>query len=158
MPQTCSICIHDDREAIDRALVAGGTLREIAGRYGVSKSALDRHRDHIPPTVAKAREAEEVAEADRLLNVVRHLLGTALTTITQAEKAGELRTKLAAIREARETAKLLLEVYGELQTAPTITIINTPEWVEIRAVIVSALDPYPDARQAVADALGRVAP
>ena len=158
MPQTCSICIHADREAIDRALVAGGTLRKIAEQYSVSSTALHRHKAHIPPAVAKAHEAEEVAEADRLLSAVRDLMVSAIETIDQAEHAGELRTKLAAIREARETAKLLLEVYGELQTAPTITIINTPEWVEIRAVIVSALDPYPDARQAVADALGRVAP
>jgi len=106
--------------------------------------------------VAKAHEAGEVAEADRLLSTVRDLLQAAIGTITQAEHADELRTKLAAIREARETAKLLLEVNGRLQTAPTFNIIMAPEWVEVRTVVLQALSPYPDARLAVAGALEKV--
>jgi hypothetical protein len=156
MPQPCSICIHTDRDTIDRALVSGETLRNIAEQYSVSSTALHRHKAHISTAVAKAHEAGEVAEADRLLSTVRDLLQSAIGTITQAENAGELRTKLAAIREARETAKLLLEVYGELQTAPTFNIIMAPEWVEVRTIVLQALGPYPDARLAVAGALEKV--
>ena len=156
MPPKCTICHHPNHEAIDAAIVSGETLRNIAEQYSVSTTALHRHKAHIPTTVAKAHEAEEVAEADRLLSTVRNLLQSAIGTITQAEDAGELRTKLAAIREARETAKLLLEVHGELQTAPTFNIIMAPEWVEVRTVVLQALGPFPDARLAVAGALERV--
>ena len=43
---TCTICSHDDRAAIEADLAAGGTLREIEERHGVSRSALSRHRRH----------------------------------------------------------------------------------------------------------------
>ena len=156
MAQPCSICHHPDRETIDAAIVGGGALRAIACQYTVGREALRRHKAHIPKAVATAREAEEVAEADRLLAIVHDLMKSAIGTITQAEAGGDLRTKLAAIREARETAKLLLEVYGELQTQPTFNIIMAPEWVEVRTVVLQALGPYPDARLAVAGALERV--
>lgn len=156
MPPKCTICHHPSREAIDAAIVSGETLRDIAQRFAVSRDALYRHKAHIPTAVATAREAGEVAEADRLLLTVRDLLQAAIGTIAQAESGGDLRTKLAAIREARETAKLLLEVYGELQTQPTFNIIMAPEWVEVRTVVLQALTPYPDARLAVAGALEKV--
>jgi hypothetical protein len=156
MPRKCTVCGHAEHEAIGAALVSGESLREISNRFDVSVQALQRHKAHIPTAIATAQEAVEVAEADRLLSTVRDLLQSAIGTITQAEHAGELRTKLAAIREARETAKLLLEVYGELQTAPTFNIIMAPEWVEVRTVVLQALSPFPDARLAVAGALAKV--
>ena len=156
MPRKCTVCIHPDHEAIDAAIVGGESLRTISHQYAVSHHALQRHQSHVPGTVAKAHEAGEVAEADRLLSTVRDLLQAAIGTITQAEHADELRTKLAAIREARETAKLLLEVNGKLQTVPTFNIIMAPEWVEVRTVVLQALGPYPDARLAVAGALEKV--
>ena len=156
MPQRCSVCAHADHEAIDAAIVEGESLRNIAERYAVSTTALHRHKAHLPLTVARAHEAVEVAEADRLLATVRDLMQAAITTITQAEIDGDLRTKLAAIREARETAKLLLEVHGELQTAPTINLVVAPEWVEVRTVVLQALGPYPQARLAVVGALEKV--
>ncbi len=156
MPRKCTICAHPEHEAIGAAIVTGTPYRDIACQYGVGREAVRRHKDHIAPAVAKAHEAGEVAEADRLLSTVRDLLQAAIGTITQAEHADELRTKLAAIREARETAKLLLEVNGRLQTAPTFNIIMAPEWVEVRTVVLQALSPYPDARLAVAGALEKV--
>jgi len=156
MPKKCSICIHAEHEAIDAAILNGEPLRVIAQRFVVSRDALYRHKSHVSATVAKAHEAGEVAEADRLLSTVRDLLQAAIGTIAQAESGGDLRTKLAAIREARETAKLLLEVHGELQTAPTVNLIVAPEWVKLRTVILQTLNPFPDARACLIEAIARV--
>jgi hypothetical protein len=49
MPRRCTICDHTARETIDQELVAGQALRDIAGQYHLSKSALARHKDHHPP-------------------------------------------------------------------------------------------------------------
>jgi hypothetical protein len=46
MPQTCTVCRHAARVAIDATLTQGTPLQIIADRYGVSKSALLRHRQH----------------------------------------------------------------------------------------------------------------
>jgi len=56
--------------------------------------------------------------------------------------AGDENTKLRAVREARETAKLLLEVQGELAANPVvnITLIET-QLNEIRALVLGDLCP-----------------
>ena len=60
---------------------------------------------------------------------------------------------LAAIREARGCIELLGKLAGQLQTAPTINVIMSAEWQELQTLILAALEPYRDARLAVASAL-----
>jgi hypothetical protein len=44
----CTICSHPQREAINHALAAGHSYRDVAGLYAVSKTALHRHwRAHV---------------------------------------------------------------------------------------------------------------
>ena len=43
MGRPCTICRHTHRAAIDGALVAGYSFRDIAAQYGISKTALHRH-------------------------------------------------------------------------------------------------------------------
>jgi hypothetical protein len=100
-----------------------------------------------------AQAAEEVAQADDLLSQVRDLQDKALGILDKAEKAGELRTALGAIREARGNLELLAKLLGELDERPVVNLNVSPEWLELRAVIVGALEPHPDARGAVLRAL-----
>ena len=52
MPRRCTICDHPNHDAIDQALIAGQALRDIAGHYHLSKSALARHKEsHAPPAL-----------------------------------------------------------------------------------------------------------
>ena len=154
MPRRCTVCDHEARASIDAVLISGAALRDIAGRHGVSKSALERHKaGHLPAHLAQAREAEEVARADDLLSQVRYLQDRTLAILTTSEDAGELRTALAAIREARGNLELLAKLLGELDDAPKVNILVSAEWVTIRAAMMEALVPYPEARFAVADAL-----
>ena len=154
MPRTCTVCSHAAREAIDHALVAGESAAQIAGRYRtLHERALRRHRDaHIPESLAKSREAEEVSRADDLLRQLKALQAKTLALLLKAEEAGDLRTALAGIREARGNVELLAKLSGELDERP-VNILLTPEWLEVRAVIVSALEPHPQAWGAVLRAL-----
>src|SRR5690242_4575984 len=78
MPRTCTICRHEQRQAIDEALIAGTAFRNIAERFGTSLAALHRHKqEHLPENLVKAREAREVAQADSLLEQVCHLANEA---------------------------------------------------------------------------------
>jgi hypothetical protein len=57
MPRTCTICIHPARLAIEQRLEAGHALRDVAGQYALSKSALDRHKaSHVPTQFAQDGE------------------------------------------------------------------------------------------------------
>jgi len=155
VPRSCSVCTHPKREEIDRALVDGVSSGMLAGRYRTfGERAVRRHRaNHIPTTLAKAVEAAEVAEAGSLLEQVEDLQQRALAILEKAEDAGELRTALSAIREARGNLELLARLLGELNDNPVINLTISPEWVELRTLIVGALQPHPDALSDVVAAL-----
>jgi hypothetical protein len=154
MPRRCTVCDHETRTSIETALISGAPLRDIAGRHGVSKSALERHKaDHLPAGLAKAREAEEAARADDLLSEVRGLQARTLAILESAEASGEHRTALAAIAEARRNLELLGKLAGELDERPVVNVLVSAEWIVIRTVLLEALSPYPQAGTAVAERL-----
>jgi hypothetical protein len=56
MPRVCSVCTHPARVTIDDVLVTGRSLRTISGQYGLSKSAVDRHKEsHLPTLLDQER-------------------------------------------------------------------------------------------------------
>jgi len=157
MPRTCTVCTHPERAAIDQALLAGEPLRDIARRTATTKDALSRHKaEHIPSAIAKAQDAVEVAQADNLLRDVRQLKGKAIALLLKAEQAGDYRTALTGIREARACVELLLEVEGELDRRPVVNITVSAEWLTIRTTLLAVLQAHPEARRDVVMALGMV--
>jgi hypothetical protein len=154
MPRRCTVCDHPQRHSIDEALVTGAPYRSVAKRSGLSESAVYRHKaEHLAAHLLKAKEVEEVAHADDLLQQVRDLQSHALDILERAEKAGDLRTALAAISQARGNLELLGKLAGELDERPVVNLHVSPEWLELRAVIVGALEPHPAAHRAVLRAL-----
>ncbi len=150
MPRSCSVCTHPNRDEIDRALVAGEPNRRIAARCDVTERAIRNHKaGHLPAKLVMAQEAAAVAEADDLLAQVRDLQRRAHNILDKAEEAGELRVALSAIREARGNLELLAKLLGELDDRPQVNVLVSPEWLELRTVIVGALDHHPQARDAV---------
>ena len=128
MPRKCTICAHKKRSDIDEALVERQPFRDIAGQYGVSKSALVRHSDdHLPSKLLKAQAAREAADADALLGQVIELRDKALGILQKAEDADDLRNATGAIREARACVELLGKLAGQLKDAPTINLVLSAE-------------------------------
>ncbi len=157
MPRRCSVCDHPDRHGIDETLVTGAPYRSVAKRFELSESSVYRHKtEHLPAQLLKAREVEEVAQADDLLEQVRNLQSHAIGILERAEKAGDLRIALAAISQARGNLELLGKLAGELDERPVVNLNVSPEWLELRAVIVGALEPHPVAHGAVLRALESV--
>lgn len=160
MPRSCTICEHPEREAIDRALVGGESAAGISGRYRtIGERAVRRHRtNHLPARMVMAEKASEVVEADSLLDQVGGLQRRALAILDKAEEAGELRTALSAIREARGNLELLAKLLGDLDERPSVAVnLNiSPEWLQLRTVIVGALQPYSEARESVLSAIESV--
>jgi transposase-like protein len=157
MPRRCTVCDHPGRHSIDEALVSGAPYRSVAKRFGLSESAVYRHKtEHLPAHMLKAREVEETARADDLLEQVRNLQTHALVILERAEKSGDLRTALAAISQARGNLELLGKLAGELDERPVVNLNISSEWLELRTVIVGALEPHPAAHKAVLRALESV--
>ncbi len=110
MPRKCSICFHDQRAAIDVALVRGASYRFIAAQYGLSTGALQRHRDsHLPKLLTTAEEAEERLSAGSLLRELEGLKVDAERIGQMAEEGGDLSTALRAVGERRALVSVSLK-------------------------------------------------
>lgn len=129
MPRKCSICTHPERDSINRAIVAGDSYRDIAGRFGVSRSAVERHvNGHLPAALVEAQQASEVARADDLLAEMRGLKDKALRILEKAEKAGKLGTALQAVRETKGCVELLARLLIEVENRRLAADARKEEW------------------------------
>lgn len=233
MTRNCSVCESAHRRAVDSALVAGRSARDIAAEHGLNYQAIRRHRlNHLPIAIrAAARaaldsavgtetaeqaqipaapilEAAEgisddpahyLARTDRedapirtrqrtrgiqleetpparpvspapvgqagsatpapagvfdLYQSATDLRERAMAILAAAERDGDAKTALMAIREARgvlDHMSRLEERQGG--TAVAVPLDQSPEWHRTRTAIVAALADYPEARIAVAEAL-----
>ena len=132
--KTCAVCSHPSRAEIDRLLVEKVSLRDIAGQFGVSRSALSRHAGHIPCALVAAKEAGKVADAGTLLDQVQGLVVRATGILDRAEQAGEHQAALGAIREVRGCLELLGKLNGELRTSASAIAIANAQTAPVRTL------------------------
>lgn len=157
MPRICTVCAHPDRNDIDAQLVDNAVFRSLAAVYSVSAFALARHKAaHLPATLAKAADAAEAARADDLLGEALRLQQRLERIADKAETAGHWPSAIAALSAVRGYLELRAKLRGELADGDTTNILISPEYLQVRARLLVALAPYPDARLAAAEALGEV--
>ncbi len=94
MPRACSVCIHINRESIDDALRVGDTsLRTIARRWFVSKSALIRHKNaHLRMSIGTPAATEAIPE-----DTPSFVPDPTLRHLTLEDSQRELRRQLASM-------------------------------------------------------------
>ena len=148
----CAVCCHPEREAIERLLVSGESLRNVA-HYGMSTASLSRHANqHMPAILAKAEGAREVASGENLLGQLRKLQRDALDILERTKQDPRtLGTALQAIREASRLIELAAKISGEIATGVNITV--SPEWVRLRTRILRVMEPFPEAMLRLAEVL-----
>lgn len=122
MAGNCSLCVHSERSAIDKALISGTPYREIAKRYGTSLSTLQRHKPHLTAALLKSGADETLLPRD-----VRNAANKAL--IASAHRANTLadfyRDHLQRIHNLESTATALLDSAApENPDAPGARIIR----------------------------------
>jgi len=157
MARKCTACEHTQVRDIDKSLIKGTGLRKIAERFSLSTTAIHRHKKHLNETLIKASEVKEIAQADNLMGQITNLQSRALNILSKTEEAQDWRAATGAIREARGCLELLGKLAGELKEGQTVNIIVSPQWIEVRAVILETLAPYPEARISLSKALERIA-
>jgi hypothetical protein len=152
--RACSVCSHPALDNIDAALIRRRPYREIAGRFGVSDSALSRHlNEHLAADVQKALSERATSKGvkvmDRLAGMIDRLDGF----LDRAEEDKDGPEFRATAAELRKQLELIAKLQGELAQEGTTNISVKAEWLEVRALIVSALEPHPEAKRAVVAAL-----
>lgn len=116
MARACSVCTHPNRAAIDEALAANrGSFRGVSRQHGLSPDAVERHaKAHLPKAIVLATAAAEVAQADNLLGLLREAVGDAQRLRGRAEREGDLRCAVAAVKTLTETVEKLADVAERL--------------------------------------------
>ena len=156
MPGTSTVALHPQIGEINALLVAGAPHRDVADRFGLSKSAVTRHaRNGLPRSMVRAREASEVASADALVAELKELKDSAVAVLDKAREAGDGREMLAAIKVARGVVETVAKLIGALQQdgAVSVEVGVRVDLDRMRAVIHEALADHPDAQRDVAEAL-----
>jgi len=125
MARSCSVCSHPDRAQIDAALIEGGSYRDIARQWRVSKDAVARHKPHIEMAVAKvqeARETEVMSDAAGLSARLTSLTETAQRLLRNAEGRGDGREALLALRELTRLVEVESRIAAQAEAAKAVQV------------------------------------
>jgi hypothetical protein len=123
MPRKCSACESDHLKEIDSLLINNESNRFIATRFNLTPAAVQRHKaNHLPKLLVKAKDAEVVASADKLIDRVQSLLERATRLADAAEKSKNLTAALMGVREIRGVLELIGRINGELQTGGNLGV------------------------------------
>jgi len=168
----CHVCKHRERAAMELMLMRGVAVHAIAKKFNVSGDSLHRHKRRpscMPPQlkekllagpdvagldIEKVREAESKSLLLHLVNQRNRMFAAQ----DAAEEAGHIHGIVRVSAELRAINELIAKIVGQLGTGTT-TINNSvlfvsPAYVSMRAVLTRTLRPFPEARAAVAAALG----
>ena len=106
-------------------------------------------------TLADEIESADIHKGDTYLQLVIGLQKKALDALELQGATKDPKSWAMISREARGYVELLGKALDRIRDTPPaqITIINNPEWVELRTLVINALEPYPDAREAVINAI-----
>lgn len=136
MPRVCTVCAHPRTAEIAKALASGGSNRDVALRYEVTASAVQRHRVNCLRSVRRPQtprgKREETSPSDSLrfdsrdpsslVATTVRLVDEALGLLEHAKRKADTRTALAALREARDGLQLLMRTAGMLSDAAQVTV------------------------------------
>lgn len=158
MSNACTICNHPQRGLIEQDMTTGMPNTKTAAKWGLSKDAVRRHKGtHLSAALKTVISRRDTAGAASALDRLEGLHARAERVLSAAEAEGQASLSLAAIKELRGIVELLAKLTGELDERPTVQVLNvstSPEWLATRERMVRALQPFPEAAQAVALALG----
>ena len=152
MGRPCSVCQHPQSFEINEALIIEGrSNRSLAKQYGLDHNAVQRHRQHIPGLLLKARNAMQIREAEALVELLERQIGDMEDAKGSARDEGDYRAIVNAasnIVSAVEPLGKALNAYYSQQAASHELI--SPEAAD---AIYEALEPYPEVYRRVAEAL-----
>lgn len=150
----CEVCTHPDKNVIEERMLTGVSVRKIADEFDIGRMSVQRHRhNHLPHSLVKSKKLQEMQAADDLVTRIESLYEKAIEIIRLAQQDKKYQPAVSAIKEARSSLELLAKISGELRTGTQINLTYSPQWVDLRSVLVNTLQEYPEACNKVVQAL-----
>jgi hypothetical protein len=165
----CNVCAHPERAAIDVGLVEGRSKLLMAKHFGISHHSLWRHwYNHVPAQARASMLATRTSYAhvnldEMRVNETEGLLANAVELRRRfyengerAEAVGDFRAAVLCYGKILEVltfiGKLLNQFSGH-HAQQVNQLVVSPDYLRLRAALITALQPYPEARAAVARVL-----
>jgi hypothetical protein len=125
----CSICNHPQRQIIDQALVAGSsTLAALGQEYGLSTSALQRHKAHLQAKISRAQDQLQNNLHQTCIFWLSQALEMAMQTARAAQTEGNSRLVLQALAQGTRLINIILKQDLQLDHRVIYEILASPQW------------------------------
>jgi hypothetical protein len=124
MPRRCSVCTHPHRQQIDQAIVSGNSYRTVAQQFTISRDAVARHRRHLSAAVINSLSSGSISAPQSLLAQLEELRSEAQRLKQKAERDGDYRAALAAVRELCRIVELVAKLCGQIDSRTETKILN----------------------------------
>jgi ribosomal protein S14 len=115
----CSICARPDRAVIDKFMLETRNVRMISEKFGIGRGVIQRHSKHIGALIVKKDNRLAGSLMDKLGNIEQRLNGLALI----AEQQGQVPSAIVALRELRETLRLIHDMMPRHKGAVTLNVV-----------------------------------
>jgi hypothetical protein len=160
MTRTCTICDREDIDEIDRRARIEKDIANIAKEFSLSYPALYRHisANHHIRDVTAIPTSSELATSEDIYKEIEKWHTEARDLQKIAKSDGDIKVALLGLDKALRCLELMLKIHGLIQENNINIIqqnilINNPEWLQLRTVIIKALEPYQEAKAAVLHAI-----
>lgn len=166
MGRKSKIEAHAHSEEIIKRLASGEEYSKIVEDFpDIRYQDLDYYAENkLPAILSKSKdlkaladeiEAADIHKGDSYLQLVIGLQKKALDALELQNASNDPKGWAMISREARGYLELLGRALDRIRDSPpvNVTVIDSPAWVELRTVIIQALDPYPEAKEAVVHAI-----
>jgi hypothetical protein len=166
----CKTCHHANRARIEMQLANGVSMMKIARQFeGLTKWGLSRHfRKHVSEARKNKLKVTGLSDAKVDLEALKRAEGESLLQNLVSERsrfqrladtcesAGNFADSIRAASGVVNILSVIAKLLGEIRTGNT-TINNSfllsPDWLNIRRALATALRPFPEAQRSVLSAL-----
>jgi hypothetical protein len=126
---SCTICQHPKRQTIDQALINGSaTLAALSQEYGLSTSALHRHKAHLQAKVNQAKDQLQDNLRQGCIFWLSQALEMAMATAKAAQTEGNGKLVLQALGHGTRIITLILKQDFQLDPKVVYGILASPQW------------------------------
>lgn len=153
---SCVFCNHRDRSGIEKAVATKKlSMTAAAKRIGCDKASVSRHmKTHVSDKIAKAAEANDLQEGLNVINALTESRARLLSIYDEARASGDLRSAIASLQTEVSQLSLMGKITGQFSDQSQVNVLMaSAEDERIMAVIYRVLEPYPDIRVTLSEAL-----
>jgi hypothetical protein len=156
----CKLCNFPERAAIEKRIAKRElTQAQAAVIVDCNPAAISRHINiHVPARIRESMKPEPVEVEG--LNVVNALLESrkrVLSIYDEARQTGDMRAAIAALQCEVSQLALMGKLTGQLNDAPQVNFLLNPEFVRLKQILIKTLEPFPEARVRLSEALTEIA-